>query len=376
MNNLLAVPSNNSKGRLFKENDDQISNRTPFERDRDRIIHSNSFRKLKHKTQVFIESDSDYYRTRLTHSLEVAQIARSLCRALNLNEDLGEVVSLSHDLGHPPFGHNGEKSLNICMEAFGGFNHNDQTLRVVTNIEKRHPNFDGLNLTWESLEGLVKHNGIIENNIPFHINQYNQIHNLKLNLNPHLESQVASLSDDVAYNNHDVEDAIRAGLIDLDSLRELDYFKELIKNINYKYPKIENNLLTYQILRMSISQMINDIINNSKNIIKQLDIKNISDIQNCNQFIISMTKQMKNECSSISSYLFKNVYNHPKLLEKKSNSEKIIFKLFEYFDKNFNKLPYDWLSKNESDLKERIICDYISCMTDRYASKLYKSIYE
>ena len=166
MDNILSANPKNSKGRLYVEFDNTSSSRTPYERDRDRIIHSNSFRKLKHKTQVFIESDSDYYRTRLTHSLEVAQISRSLCRALNLNEDLGEVVSLAHDLGHPPFGHNGEKALNSCMDTYGGFNHNDQTLRVITKIERRHPNFDGLNLTWESLEGIVKHNGIIVKNIP------------------------------------------------------------------------------------------------------------------------------------------------------------------------------------------------------------------
>ena len=375
MNNQLSAPLFNSKGRLYKENEDSFSSRLPYERDRDRIIHSNSFRKLKHKTQVFIESDSDYYRTRLTHSLEVAQIARSLCRAMNLNEDLGEVVSLAHDLGHPPFGHNGEKALNICMESYGGFNHNDQTLRVITKIEKRHPNFDGLNLTWESLEGIVKHNGVILSNIPFHINKYNNAHNLELNLNPHLESQVAAIADDVAYNNHDVEDAIRAGLIDLESLKELDYFDNVIKKLYIKFPKIENNLLTYQMLRTSISQMINDIIQHSTKIINQFNIKSIHDIKVHKNFLILMSEKMRNECLEIRSYLYKNVYLHPKLLKKRSNSEKIIFKLFEHFNKNFDKLPSDWLSKSETEVKQRIICDYISGMTDRYASKLYKSIY-
>ena len=215
MVNLLSANPQKSKGRFYSEYCEETS-RTPFERDRDRIIHSTSFRKLEHKTQVFIESDSDYYRTRLTHSLEVAQIARSLCRALKLNEDLGEVVSLAHDLGHPPFGHNGEKALNESMENFGGFKHNDQTLRVITHIERRHPNFNGLNLSWESLEGIAKHNGLMINDIPYHTSNYNKIHNLHLKYNPHLESQIASISDDIAYNNHDVEDALRAGLISLD----------------------------------------------------------------------------------------------------------------------------------------------------------------
>ena len=375
MSNSLYANPNNSKGRLFKEIDENLTSRTPYERDRDRIIHSSSFRKLKHKTQVFIESDSDYYRTRLTHSLEVAQISRSLCRSLQLNEDLGEVVSLAHDLGHPPFGHNGEKALNLCMENYGGFNHNDQTLRVITKIEKRHPYFDGLNLTWESLEGIVKHNGVILKNVPFHIYSYNKFFNLELNLNPHLESQIAAIADDVAYNNHDIEDAIRAGLINLESLKKLNYFKKLIDSLNIKFPEIANNLLTYQMLRMSISFMINDIKINSLENINKFNIKNIEDIKSHDTFVISMSNEMKNECLEIRSYLYNNVYNHPKLLEKKSNAEMIIFKLFKYFEKNFNKLPKDWFSKNESDIKQRIICDYISGMTDRYASKLYKSIY-
>ena len=376
MSNLLSANPDNSKGRLFKELDGVLTSRTPYERDRDRIIHSSSFRKLKHKTQVFIESDSDYYRTRLTHSLEVAQISRSLCRAMNLNEDLGEVVSLAHDLGHPPFGHNGEKALNLCMENYGGFNHNDQTLRVITKTEKRHPYFDGLNLTWESLEGIVKHNGVMIKNIPFHIYNYNQLFNLELNLNPHLESQIAAISDDVAYNNHDIEDAIRAGLINLESLKELSYFKKLIESLNIKFPMIDSNLLTYQMLRMSISLMINDIIKNSLINIDKYDINNLEDVQSYPTFIISMSENMKNECLEIRSYLYKNVYNHPKLLEKKSKAEMITIKLFKYFEQNFNKLPVDWLFKKETDIKQRIICDYISGMTDRYASKLYKSIYD
>ena len=376
MINKLAASPHKSKGRLFKESEENLTNRSPYERDRDRIIHSSSFRKLKHKTQVYIESESDYYRTRLTHSLEVAQITRSLCRAMKLNEDLGEVVALAHDLGHPPFGHNGEKALNLCMGTDGGFNHNDQTLRVITKIEKRHPFFEGLNLTWESLEGIVKHNGIILEKIPFHISQYNNKHNLELKLNPHLESQIASIADDVAYNNHDVEDAIRAGLINLDSLKELNHFNNLLKNLYIKFSEIDNNILTYQMLRMSISEMINDIISYSLTMIKQKNIKTIEDIKLTKNFLIGMTENMKRECNEISSFLHQNVYNHPKLIKKRNESEKIIIKLFSYFEENFDKLPKDWLSKIDFDSKDRIICDYISGMTDRYALNLYKSVYE
>lgn len=375
INPLSAIP-NNTKGRLFKEFEETNSRRTPYERDRDRIIHSSSFRKLKHKTQVFIESDSDYYRTRLTHSLEVAQIARSLCRAMNLNEDLGEVVSLAHDLGHPPFGHNGEKALNLSMDLYGGFNHNDQTLRVITKIEKRHPCFDGLNLSWESLEGIVKHNGIIIKDIPFHIKNYNKKHELYLHQNPHLESQIAAIADEVAYNNHDVEDAIRAGLINISSLKEIKYFKDLIEKIYNKFPDIEENLLTYQMLRMSISQMINDIIEYSSQKIDQFNIKTNIEVKKHKNFLISMSDRMEKDCLEIRSYLYQNVYNHPKLIKKKSHVETIVLKLFKFYEKNFDKLPNDWLSKSESEIKQRVICDYISGMTDRYASKLYQTIYE
>ena len=374
LNNLSANPIK-SLGRFYPD-EDQEYYRTCFQRDRDRIIHSNAFRKLKYKTQVFIESESDYYRTRLTHSLEVSQIARSLCRALNLNEDLGEVVSLAHDLGHSPFGHNGEKSLNNCMINFGGFNHNDQTLRVITLLEKRHPRFDGLNLTWESLEGIVKHNGRITKDIPFHINNYNKKHNLFLNKNPYLESQISSISDDIAYNNHDVEDALRAKLITFTSLKEIKYFKEIIDNLESTYTKIEESRLTYQILRVSISKMINDIIEQSITNIKINRIKSVHDVQENRNFLITMSKKMKDDCKTINEFLLINVYNHKKLKEKRSKVEEVTIKLFKYFIKNFNKLPKDWSIQKKGEDKHRIICDYISGMTDRYAFKLYQSIYE
>ena len=259
----LSVNPLESKGRLFNEFDN-YELRSPFERDRSRVIHSSSFRKLKHKTQVFIESESDYFRTRLTHSLEVAQISRSLCRLLKLNEDLGETVALAHDLGHPPFGHNGEKALNQSMSKHGGFNHNDQTLRVLSFLEKRHPNFNGLNLSWESLEGIVKHNGILIKEIPYHIAKFNKIYDLSLNFQPLLESQIAAISDDIAYNNHDVEDALRAGLITIDQLNETIFFKEIIESIKLEYKNINDKLLIYQVLRKSMSKMINDIFNQTK----------------------------------------------------------------------------------------------------------------
>ena len=248
----LASNPDNSNGRLYNELDDDLRN--PFERDRARVIHSNSFRKLKHKTQVFIESESDYFRTRLTHSLEVAQISRSICRLLELDEDLGETVALAHDLGHPPFGHIGEDALDNSMKKFGGFNHNDQTLRVLTFIEKRHPDFDGLNLTWESLEGIIKHNGILSDHLPYHLDNYSKLHNLHLTDQPYLESQIASISDDIAYNNHDVEDAIRANLISLDDITELSFFEvgnDEIKYLNNLAIKLKRKLTDSEVFGFS-----------------------------------------------------------------------------------------------------------------------------
>ena len=373
MFNHLAASPQSSKGRLFKEIDSD-HNRSPYERDRSRVIHSSSFRKLKYKTQVFIESESDYYRTRLTHSLEVSQISRSICRLLGLNEDLGETVALAHDLGHPPFGHNGEKALNIAMQDHGGFNHNDQTLRVLTHIEKRHPNFRGLNLTWESLEGIVKHNGIVLNNIPFHTNLYNNHHDLYLNKQPFLESQIAAISDDVAYNNHDIEDAIRGGLLSIDQLQENDFFQNIINQLKKEYKIIDDKLLMYQALRKSMSIMIEDIYKQTKNNILDLNIKTKEEFQNCNNFVVTFSALMNSKSKDIKSFLFDNVYNHKNLVDKRKNVEIIISNLFKYFYNFPNKLPNDWRNTNEPI--ERIICDYISGMTDRYASRLNKDLYE
>ncbi len=368
----LAAKPNISKGRLYIEDD--IDLRNPFERDRARVIHSNSFRKLKYKTQVFIASESDYYRTRLTHSLEVAQITRSLCRLFNLNEDLGETVALAHDLGHPPFGHSGEDALNESMQNYGDFNHNDQTLRVLTFIEKRHPYFDGLNLTWESLEGIAKHNGIfVSENLPYHLKMYTEIHNLNLKMQPHLESQIASISDDIAYNNHDVEDAVRANLINLDQLFDINFFKIIILELQEQYKNISNKQLLYQILRSSISKMINDIFTNTSfNLSNKFNT--IIDIQKNSNFIISYSQNMKSNCDTIKDFLNIYVYNHKNLINKRDYSKNVIEKLFKYFKKNNNKLPEDWIIKDIPI--ERLICDYISGMTDRFAIKLYKEIYE
>tara|TARA_Y100001970_G_scaffold124366_1_gene153987 strand:- start:4201 stop:5322 length:1122 start_codon:yes stop_codon:yes gene_type:complete len=368
---LAALPKT-TIGRLYRENDPD-SSRSPYERDRSRVIHSSSFRKLKYKTQVFIESESDYFRTRLTHSLEVSQISRSICRLLKLNEDLGETVALAHDLGHPPFGHNGEKALNDAMCDHGGFNHNDQTLRVLTHIEKRHPDFRGLNLTWESLEGIVKHNGVLLDNIPFHTYAYNKKHDLFLNKQPFLESQIAAISDDVAYNNHDVEDSIRAGLLSINQLLENEFFKNIIIELKKEYVNIEDKLLVFQVLRKSMSLMIDDIYKQTTKNIIDSKINDIEQLQNHKCFLVSFSSSMSEQSKKIKSFLFENVYNHKNLINKRNNVEKIILDLFNFFYNSPNKLPSDWRKINEPI--ERIICDYISGMTDRYASRLHEDLY-
>jgi len=375
MLNFLSSKPENSKGRLYNEYDDQPY-RSLFQRDRDRIIHSTAFRKLKQKTQVFIDNESDYYRTRLTHTLEVSQISRSLCRILELNEDLGECIALAHDLGHPPFGHNGEKVLNSKMENFFGFNHNEQTLRVITQLEKKYHQFDGLNLSWESVEGIVKHNGVFIDKIPKEIFDYNIINNLDLKKNPSIEAQIASLSDDIAYHNHDIDDAIRANLIDIEQIYEIKHFNKIINKIYKTFNDIDKSVLVSEVIRTSIKFMVEDIYEQTIKNINKNSIKSIIDVQNFTTFLVEMSEEMKNNGVEIKNFLYKNVYNHKKLEEKRKNCEKIIVKLFDHFCNNFSKLPNDWRNKEKILKKERIVCDYIAGMTDRYAYSQYKSINE
>ena len=373
---ILSSKPENSLGRLYTEEKNQPY-RSLFQHDRDRIIHSTAFRKLKQKTQVFIENESDYYRTRLTHTLEVSQISRSLCRALSLNEDLSECISLAHDLGHPPFGHNGENALNNMMINSGGFNHNEQTLRILTKLEKKYPEFEGLNLCWESLEGIIKHNGKFSlSNIPLEIQSYNNKHDLNLQNNPTLEGQIASISDDIAYNNHDIDDAYRANLIQIDQLKKIKYFDDIIKSIYKKYPDIEEAILISELTRKSINLMVDDIIKETFNNISNYSIKTIKDVYNFPNFLVSMSKDMIKNSDEIRIFLYESVYNHKQLEVKRSESEAKIVRLFKYYNENFNKLPTDWINKANSIEKNKIICDYIAGMTDRYANLQYKTIYE
>jgi len=367
-----AVKSINSQGRIYKEPENAI--RSPYQRDRDRIIHSSSFRRLKHKTQVFVNTEGDHYRTRLTHSMEVSQIARTLARSLGLNEDLSEALSLSHDLGHTPFGHAGEEILSGCMQKFGGFNHNIQTLRIVTTIEKKYYKFHGLNLTIETLDGLIKHNGPVKN-IFFYKKILNEdLFNKRISFNtfPSLEAQVAALSDDIAYNNHDLEDGIRAGLFTIQDFASIPFISKLIKKHIKNLRSFRREIIISQIIRDLINFMVIDVINTTDKNLKKIKPRTVNDIYKQNRLIVDFSEKMKMLDKQIKDFLKANMYNHKKVIANTNRGKKIIYDLFKHLLKN----PKKYISKDlfVNDRKERVIADFIAGMTDRYAINLHKKI--
>ena len=360
-----------SKGRIFKETNSLY--RSPFQRDRDRIIHSASFRRLKHKTQVFVNTEGDHYRTRITHSMEVAQIARSIAKHLNLNDDLAETLSLAHDLGHTPFGHAGEDSLNECMKNYGGFDHNLQTLRIVMFLENKYLKFKGLNLTIETLDGLLKHNGPIKDLslVKGLIGLKNLNNKIKFNQSASLEAQISAISDDIAYNNHDIQDGIRANMFSLNELIEIDFFKD-IYNSHKKYIRKKNReILIYQVIRDSIDLMVKDLIKNTIKNLKINKIKSIDDIYKSKIPIVCFSDKYSIIEKEIKFFLRIKMYNNKKVLTKNNKGKKIIRDLFSSIKKKPNKfLTKEEISKN----KYRAIADFISGMTDRFAIKLHKNI--
>jgi len=360
-----------SKGRIFKESLSKY--RSPFQRDRDRIIHSASFRRLKHKTQVFVNTEGDHYRTRITHSMEVAQIARSITKYLNLNEDLAETLSLAHDLGHTPFGHAGEESLDECMEEFGGFDHNLQTLRIIMFLENKYLKFNGLNLSIETLEGLLKHNGPVQD-IDL-VDNLIGVKKFKDKINfytyPCLEAQISAISDDIAYNNHDIQDGINANLFKLEELVEINFFKDIYKKYKNKINKQNYKIATYQIIRDSIDLMIKDLINNTKKNITINKIKTLKDINKTNSLLVDFSEKVKNSESEIRFFLKSKMYDNQNVLTKNNKGKSIIKKLFLRIKQNPKKyISIDQLRIN----KYRAISDFISGMTDRYAINLYNKI--
>ena len=367
----LAVPLK-SKGRFFKEK--KTSLRSDFQRDRDRIIHSTAFRRLKHKTQVFVNTTGDHFRTRITHSLEVAQIARTLCKFFNLNEDLCETLSLAHDLGHTPFGHAGEDALNECMRKFGGFDHNIQTIRIALFLENRYYEFKGLNLTLETIDGLLKHNGPIKK-----LKKYNSIigknyftNKINFSTYPSLEAQIASISDDIAYNSHDLEDGLKSNLFKLKDLEKIP----ILKNIIFRHTKRKNNysmdLIIRQIIREIINEMVKDVIKTTKYNIKKYQLNNLNKVYKAHYPIVNFSKQMNKFDKKIKHFLRQKMYYNKKVKKNTNQGKKIIKKLFSAIQRNPSK--YINVSKYDKSNIARSICDFIAGMTDRYAINLYNKI--
>ena len=367
-----AIKSSNSKGRIYNENEKSI--RSPYQRDRDRIIHSSSFRRLKHKTQVFVNSEGDHYRTRLTHSMEVSQISRTLARALGLNEDLCETLSLSHDLGHTPFGHAGEEVLSECMQKHGGFDHNIQTLRIVTFIENKYYKFNGLNLTLETLDGLLKHNGPIKDTSSYKNILKEDFFNNKIFFNrfPSLEAQVASISDDIADNNHDLEDGLRANLFSLKKFSSISTISHTINKHLVNKKKYRKEVIINQIIRELINKMVIDVINTTNKNLKKIKPKSINDIYLQNCLIVDFSNKMKATVSQIKDFLKINMYNNKKVIVNTNKGKKIIYDLYQHLSKKPRRYIDNLHFKNEQ--KERVIADFISGMTDRFAINLHNKI--
>ena len=366
----ISTNQETSKGRLYKENYSQT--RSEFQRDRDRIIHSAAFRRLKHKTQVFVSNEGDHYRTRLTHSLEVSQIARSISKIFNLNEDLTETLSLSHDIGHPPFGHAGEDALSECMVSHEGFDHNDQAIRIVHLLEKKYFDFEGLNLTWETLEGLVKHNGPMTKDVPKTIEALDKEFDLKLNEFSSIEAQIASIADDIAYNNHDLDDGLRAGFFSYDDLAELPMIGEIIKNFPKNYNSYDMQRINNEITRKSTSIMITDVINTISENVKKSKVRCNEDVRLNNEKIADFSDKTKEEVKYIRSFLSMKMYNHDKVKAMTSNAHQVISSLFKLFIEQDEKFIKEHMKQIISDEdKPRAVCDFIAGMTDNYAQNFY-----
>ena len=372
-----------SRGRLHAEPDSP--SRSPFQRDRDRIIHSTAFRRLKHKTQVFVYHEGDHYRTRLTHSLEVAQIARTICRVLRLDEDLGEAVALAHDLGHTPFGHAGEEALHAAMKSHGGFDHNAQTLRILTKLEERYAEFNGLNLTWETLEGVVKHNGPLVGQgrtlpqLPAAIVEYCQDHDLELGGHAGPEAQVAALSDDIAYNNHDIDDGLRAGLFEVADLMDLPLVGEMFSIVTQKYPGIEQARLIHEAVRRVINAMVEDVLGETRRRLKEAAPQAVADIRGLGRPVVAFSARMAETDRTVKAFLYKRMYEHWKLNSSHSKARRVVADLFGLLFAEPNCLPSPWREKAEqadTQARARVVADYIAGMTDRFALDEHRRLFD
>ena len=371
-----AARSGSSRGRLHGEQ--ESAHRSPFQRDRDRIIHSSAFRRLKHRTQVFVEHDGDYYRTRLTHSIEVAQIARTIARTLALNEDLAEAVALAHDLGHTPFGHTGEDALADCMAEYGGFDHNAQALKIVTGLERHYAEFDGLNLTWETLEGIAKHNGPLlpakgasNTALPVAIVEYNARHDLELHTHASAEAQVAALSDDIAYVNHDLHDGLRAELFTIDEATALPLVGDCFAEVDAAYPELEPLRRRHEALRRVFGLMVEDVLAESRARLEARAPASMAAIQALDEAVITFSGRMAGDIATIKAFLFRRMYRHYKVKRMRIKATGVVRDLFEIFLGDPGLLPVEWSDAAaeavSEELRARTVADYIAGMTDRFA---------
>ena len=371
-----------TRGRLVPE--PECTMRTPHQRDRDRIIHSVAFRRLEYKTQVFVNHEGDHYRTRLTHSLEVAQLARGISRSLQLNEDLAESLALAHDLGHTPFGHAGEDGLNAAMKDWGGFDHNAQSIRILTQLEQRYADFDGLNLTWETLEGIAKHNGPLvgfagAKPLPRALKYYIEQQDLELHTHASGEAQVAAIADDIAYNNHDIDDGLRAGFFTLQDLETLPLLGDLIKQVRSEHPMLSVQRHSYEVIRRMISRMVADVLTNTRARIVQHRISHVDHIRHLGAQLVQFSPEMEIVNKSIKSFLFKYMYRHYKVNRMAYKAQRVVRELFEFFHAQPNCLPNVWYAQTDGAKTQRtaeVIADFIAGMTDRFALDEHARIFD
>lgn len=356
--------------------------RTDFARDRDRIIHSTAFRRLKEKTQVFVAHEGDHFRTRLTHSLEVAQIARSLATALGLDADLAETIALAHDLGHPPFGHAGEDELQVQMQGYGGFDHNVQTFRVVTKLERRYPRFDGLNLTWETLEGVIKHNGPVIDQLSkpswSAISEFDGQYGLRLDTWASAEAQVAALSDDIAYNNHDVDDGVLAGLFNLDELAEVPLIGPHIRSTWADYPTCEPGIVRLEAVRRMIGAMVDDVMAETRRRAEAGQVGTAEDVRMLGHALVSFSRDMVEDLAVLRRFLMERMYRHWKVNRTRSQARRILAEMFQLFMAEPDVLPAEWFARaqgRDEAGRARVVCDYIAGMTDRFAIEEHKKLF-
>ncbi|MSU89786.1 deoxyguanosinetriphosphate triphosphohydrolase [Rhodobacteraceae bacterium 2CG4] len=364
-----------TRGRLVAE--PSSAHRSEFQRDRDRIIHASAFRRLKHKTQVFVEHEGDYYRTRLTHSIEVAQVARTIAKALGLNEELTEAVALAHDLGHPPFGHTGEDALAELMAPWGGFDHNAQALKIVTRLETHYAAFDGLNLTWETLEGIAKHNGPVTGDLPYALAEYDARHDLELSTHAGAEAQVAAVADDVAYNNHDLMDGLRAGLFSVDDIRALPIVGRCFAEVDRRHPGLDPDRRRHEALRRVFGVMVEDVIAESRRRLAAAAPASAQAVRDLGRPVVRFSGPLWSDLQQIRAFLFANMYRHARVKKMRVTSARVVRELFAAYMAAPESLPAGWnahaLSGDETRLA-RAVCDYIAGMTDRFAYNEHRRI--